>query len=130
MTGRETGSDALERAKTTAGCHLAACRSERYRLQWLRPVVGRIAIIPVTIMVLLLRTSSPEKRENAHPCLRKNRGRLLWCPCDRTERLPHLCRYIQIYRTIGAIETMRRSGHFCQQTTNQTRLRCMLVSLL
>ena len=46
---------------------------------------------PVTIMVLLPRTGSPEKRENAHPCLRKSRGRLLWCPCDRTERFSHLC---------------------------------------
>lgn len=48
MTDRETESDALERAKTTAGGHKAACRSERYRLQWLRPVVGRIAMISVT----------------------------------------------------------------------------------
>lgn len=33
MTDRETESDALERAKTTAGGRKAACRSERYRLQ-------------------------------------------------------------------------------------------------
>lgn len=80
MTGRETGSDILKRAKTTAGGQrvMARRRSERYRLQWLRPVLGRIARTPVTIMILPLRTSGPEKRENAHPCLRKNRGRLLW----------------------------------------------------
>ena len=52
MTGRETGSDALERAKTT--------------VRWSENLADP--------------SDTVCSDDNAHPCLRKNRGRLLWCP--------------------------------------------------
>ena len=109
MTGRETGSDALERAKTT--------------VRWSENLADP------SDTVLLPRTGSPEKRENAHPCLRKNRGRLLWCPQTKRNAF-HTFAIQNNLSAIGAIETMGWSRHFCQQTTNQAQLQPMLVSLL
>ena len=70
------------------------------------------------------KTAALKNGRTHHPCLRKNRGRLLWCPWDGrsiplpAERQPRLC-----FKTtsIGAIDTMRRNRPLCQQITNLCR---------
>lgn len=70
------------------------------------------------------KTAALKNGRTHHPCLRKNRGRLLWCPWDVTdiplpaERQPHLC-----FKTtsIGATDTMRRNRPLCQQRTSLCR---------
>lgn len=124
LAGRETGSDKPGRAKTI-------CRD--FILSILRAILS-VAVTPRggadcddpchLSWYFCRKTAALKNGRTHHPCLRKNRGRLLWCPWDVTdiplpaERQPHLC-----FKTtsIGAIDTMRRNRPLCQQTANLCR---------
>ena len=76
MTGRETGSDTPGCAKTAANGLSGASTSAA-----VTPVVGRIAMIPVTYHGTSARKGAALKQGKMHHLhLRKNGGRLLWCP--------------------------------------------------
>lgn len=135
MTGRETGSDMPGRAKTICG---GLCRGIFRAIQSVAvmPRGGADCDDPCHLSWYFCRkTAALKNGRTHHPCLRKNRGRLLWCPWNISyilspaERQPHL-QQISIlenaafafsgvhHSSIGAIDTMRRNRPICQQTTS------------
>ncbi len=85
LTGRETGSDKPGRAKTI-------CQDD-FILGILRAILS-VAVTPRggadcddpchLSWYFCRKTAALKNGRTHHPCLRKNRGRLLWCPWEDT----------------------------------------------
>ena len=86
LTGRETGSDMPGRAKTIC---------QKFRTTSIFRAIQSVAVTPRggadcddpchLSWYFCRKTAALKNGRTHHPCLRKNRGRLLWCPsgCHR-----------------------------------------------